>query len=181
MLVDGDTPNCTSTTPVEISQHPAASAPGRSFEAHQPPPQLHRLILPNVGRHLPKLQLTVHPNIHQTTIISRERCYSPASRVVRRLSRVFLMRVRAVGEGSEVGGWYGGTRVGRGWRGMSRDIQNTSITSYMKPKHSIVHRHRADGSDWDGEVILQSLPGTHHSLLISIRRLLRILPIRCRR
>ena len=37
------------------------------------------------------------------------------------------MGVKAVGVGSEVGGWYGGTRVGGGWRGKSRDIQKASI------------------------------------------------------
>lgn len=84
MLVDGpgDTPNCTPTTPVERSQHPAAFAPD-SFEAHQPPPQLHRSIPPNLDPTPPNTSdhlTSQHPpyNNHLLQVPG-----SPASRVVR--------------------------------------------------------------------------------------------------
>lgn len=103
MLVDGDKPNSTSTTPVQRSQHPAASAPHPTFRSRH---TNHRLSYAaqyrqTLNQCLPKLPTNVHPNIHQTTIIPHERRDSPASRVVRRLSRVFVMRVKALGVGSE--------------------------------------------------------------------------------
>lgn len=81
------TPNSTSTTPSKdhsTLRHLHPTVRSRHTNHHLSYTAQYRQTF---TRYLPKLPITV--NVHQTTIISRERCDSPASRVVQRLSRVF--------------------------------------------------------------------------------------------